>query len=125
MELTITGRHVDVTEAMRDHARSRTDRLSEHFLRLFRMRVTLDIDNGAHTAEIIASPRRGNPLVACGRARDMYAAIDAAADKMEGELRRLKDRVKDHRARRPAKGAAAAEGGPPAGTAEQPPEEKA
>jgi putative sigma-54 modulation protein len=101
VDLTVTGRHVDVTEAMRDHARQRTDRLSEHFIHLNRMQVTLDMDGGSHVVEIIATPRRGDPLIAHGRTEDMYAAIDQAADKIEEQLRRLKERTKDKRQRRP------------------------
>ena len=125
MDLTITGRHVEITDAMRDYARQRTDRLSEHFLRLSRLRVMLTMDNGAHTVEFIATPRRGNPLVARGRANDMYAAINVAADKMEAELRKLKDRVKEHRVRQPATETAEATGGAAAEKAPPPDQEKA
>jgi len=100
VQLTITGRHVDVTDAMRDYARQRAERLSDHFLRLNRMQVTLDINNGAYEAEFIAVPRRGRSLVAHARTGGMYKAIDAAADRLEQQLRRLKEKVKDHRNRR-------------------------
>jgi putative sigma-54 modulation protein len=99
VDLTVTGRHIDVTEAMREHARQRTDRLSEHFIHLNRMQVTLDMDGGAHVVEMIASPRRGDPIISRGHTEDMYSAIDMAADKMEEQLRRLKERTKDKRQR--------------------------
>ena len=99
MQVSISGRHMNVTHAMREHARQRGERLAEHFIPVTRLQVTLDVDGKAHIVEMIASLSRGDPLVAHASTEDMYGAIDLAAEKLEHQLRRLKDRVRDHRRR--------------------------
>jgi len=99
LQVSISGRHVNVTHAMREHARQRGERLAEHFIPVTRLQVTLDIDGKAHVVEMIASMSRGDPLVAHASTEDMYSAIDLAAEKLEHQLRRLKDKVRDHRPR--------------------------
>ena len=99
MDVSISGRHVDVTEAMREHAKQRGEQLAEHFMPVARFQVTLDIDGKAHAVEMIASMSRGDPLVAHASTEDMYSAIDLAAEKLEHQLRRLKDKIRHHRPR--------------------------
>ncbi len=99
MQVSISGRHVDVTNAMREHAQQRGERLGDHFMPIDRLQVTLEIDGKAHAVEMIASMQKGDPLVAHSRTEDMYSAIDLAAEKLEHQLRRLKDKVRRHRPR--------------------------
>ena len=103
MRITITGRHVDVTEAMREHARERLERLADNFARLTHVEATLDIDNAKHAVELVAKIARGAPHVVRARTADMYSAIDAAADKLEAQLRKEKEKVKERRIHRSGK----------------------
>jgi len=110
LEVSISGRHVAVTDAMREHARERVQRLERYSPHLTRARVTLSIEGDRHMAEIVASVKRRGRLVAKSETHDMYQSIDQAMVKVEKQLHKLEDRVKDRREgarqKRPAEPAA-------------------
>lgn len=95
MDVTISGRHVDVTDAMREHARERIEKLERFSPHIMRARVTLAIEGDRHTAEIIVSIPRKGELVAKCETLDMYQSIDLATDKMETQLHKVEERARD------------------------------
>jgi len=97
VDLTISGRHVDVTDAMRAHARERVSRLQKYSPNLMRARVTLSIQGERHIAEIVATVRGRSELVAKCESHDMYLSIDRAAEKVEKQIHRLEERARERR----------------------------
>ena len=97
MEVIISGRHVAVTDAMRDRARERTEKLAEASTHLMRAKVTLSIESGRQIAEIICSVRKHGEIVAKCESHDMYAAIDDAVAKIEKQIRKIEDRYRTQR----------------------------
>ncbi len=97
MELIISGRHVDVTDAMREHARSRAEKLGRVSNHLMHMTVTLGIEGERHTAEIIAKTRGKGEVVAKSVSHDMYTSIDQVISKVEKQLQKVEARYKDRR----------------------------
>ena len=97
MDIRISGRHVAVTDAMREHARERVEKLERYSAHLMHVEVTLSIEGERHTAEIVAAFRKKGEVVAKCETHDMYQAIDQAISKLETQLRRLESRVKDRR----------------------------
>ena len=97
MEVSISGRHVDVTDAMRDHARDRVRKMERYSPHLTSLSVTLGIEGDRHTAEVIAHVRRKGDVVARSETHDMYQAIDQAAEKLEKQLLRIEQKAKDRR----------------------------
>ena len=96
MNLVVAGRHVDVTEAMKNYARQKVEKLSKYFNRLSSVKVTMDIEAGKHSVEIVATAVKGATLVAHHKDDDMYAAIDLATAKLERQLKRLKEKLQKH-----------------------------
>lgn len=93
--LTIMGRNVYVTEAMKNYAfdkLSKIDRFHNHVLDLH---VTLDIQKLEHSCVIILSFDHFRVKVAAS-STDMYASIDKAVDKLQAKIRRWKSRIQDH-----------------------------
>jgi putative sigma-54 modulation protein len=99
MEIAISGRHIALTDAMREHVSGKLRHLDKYADLVLRYQATLSTDADKSVAEVIASVRRGANLVAEARAGDMYKAIDGAMAKMEQQLRRHKERLKGHRAK--------------------------
>ena len=97
MHVRISGRHVAVTDAMRQHARDRVQRLERYSHHIMHVGVTLSIEADRHTAEIVASVRKKGELVAKAESHDMYQSVDQAADKMEKRLHKLEGRAKGRR----------------------------
>ena len=96
MRILITGRHVGVTEAMKEYAREKVSKLEKIHDRLTRLEVTMDVDHDAHRVEIVADAPRGVRLVGKAEGPDMYAAVDLAEEKLSSQLRRVKQRLTDH-----------------------------
>lgn len=94
MELNITCRHLDLTEGIRDHVSDRVTRLEQYSHHINRLQVTLDLEGDEHRAEMIVSGVRGVTLVGEDVAPDMYAAIDAAVDKLIRQLKKHNTKIR-------------------------------
>ena len=91
------GRHDHITERMQAHAAKKMARLSRLGDRLLRIEVVADHAHKNPEIELIAHMRRGAPLVARDRGGSFSATIDLVVEKMETQLRKLKERRKDHK----------------------------
>jgi putative sigma-54 modulation protein len=105
LDVTISGRHVDVTDAMRDHAREQVAKLERHSSHLMRATVTLAIEGERHLAEVIGVIRGKSDVVGKHESHDMYLSIDQAAAKVERQLQKLEAKYHDHRGRVPPRSA--------------------
>jgi len=104
MKITVTGRHLPVTDELRELAECKVGRLERHFERLARVEVVVDEEGkaGSYSVEMIAHPSRGTPLVSRSSEASLSAALEAATGKMDRQLVRLKDRKTERRRRKPA-----------------------
>ena len=97
MDVTISGRHVAVTDAMREHARQRAEKLEALSQHLMHVKITLSIESARQIAEVIASVRQHGEMVAKSESHDMYGAIDQAIAKIEKQLHKIEDRYRTKR----------------------------
>jgi putative sigma-54 modulation protein len=103
MQVNITFRHLDPTEALKSHAREKVEHVQRYIDRPSGAHVVLYVENLQHHADI--TMKAGSFLVR-GQARspDMYASIDQAAEKIEKQLKKHKERIKNHKSPVPANG---------------------
>lgn len=96
MNLDITGHHIDVTPALRDYVVSKLDRLERHFDNVTNTHVILTVEKTTrHKAEATIH-LSGSTVYADVEDENMYAAIDALADKLDRQVLRHKEKMKDH-----------------------------
>jgi len=95
METSISGRHLTVTDEMRQHVEQRFARLTTDCPSLTSANVVIESERGFHVAEGHVHGKHLN-LDATARTNDVYASIDQAIDKLEKQLRRHLDRTKNH-----------------------------
>jgi ribosomal subunit interface protein len=98
MQTTITTRHCEVSEPLRERAITVMERLGNLASRPMKMTVVFDADGIQQTVELRLHVARGEILVAKGEGADHRTALDRAEDK----LRRQVERVSDRRRTRPA-----------------------
>ena len=98
MEVTVVGRHVRVTEGVKEYAKDKADRM-ERF-RLHKVEVILSNEATRYKAEWIASTKSGKSFVSHAEFDDLHGAIDLAADKLESQLSKTKGKVREKRVRR-------------------------
>lgn len=97
----ITGRHVQVTEAIRNYAESKIGHLHLDYPRIIEAHVILDVQKYRQSAEIILHCSNHITLDATTETDDMYASIDGAIDKIAQQMRKYKTRIlRSHRPRR-------------------------
>jgi putative sigma-54 modulation protein len=95
MQLNITGHHVETTPALRAYVTEKMQRLTRHFDHVISINVILKVEKLEQVAEGTVNAG-GKTLFATDTAMDMYAAIDGLIDKLDRQVRRLKDRLRDH-----------------------------
>ncbi len=99
MDITISARHMDLTDAMDVHIRERIEKLPRYDDHIISIDVTLDDDAAQEHVEIIARCHK-DVLVTKSRGHDLYAAIDDAFDKLERRVTKLHDKLTEKRPRR-------------------------
>ncbi|MEJ2345125.1 MAG: ribosome-associated translation inhibitor RaiA [Gammaproteobacteria bacterium] len=98
MQINITGHHVEITAALRDYVTGKMDRLERHFDHVTDVHVILSVEKLRHKAEATMH-LSGNSVYADATEDDMYAAIDALADKLDRQVKRHKEKLTDHHRR--------------------------
>ena len=96
MNIVVKARHMDATESIRQHVESRAAKLSRYYDRIKSVEVILDMEAEKSVVEIIAQVARRHTFVATARDDDMYASVDQCMNKVAEQLRRYKDKVRDH-----------------------------
>ncbi len=91
MRFTISGKNIEVTNALRDVATSKLGKLEKYFSEDTEAQVTLSVLKKNHIIEVTV-PIKGSLIRAEEEAESMYAAIDLVVDVLERQL--LKHRKK-------------------------------
>jgi putative sigma-54 modulation protein len=98
LPITVTGRHVSVTEAMRDYAQKKVAGLHLDYPRIIEAKVLLNVEQDRHIAEIILFCANHIVIEADTTTSDMYASIDETISKIARRMRKHKTRMlKSHR----------------------------
>jgi putative sigma-54 modulation protein len=93
MHVEITGRHVDVTEAIKEYARKKIQKIADEFRAVESVHVILDVQKFNHIAEVVVQGKHHMHLDAREVSPDMYASIDLVSDKMLKQLRKNHDKI--------------------------------
>lgn len=101
MQLQITGRHVEITDAIREFIDNKFSKLERHFDHITQVHVILSVEKNIHQAEAKVNIS-GGEIFAHNEAENMYASIDALIDKLDRQLIKHKEKIKDHSATRPS-----------------------
>jgi putative sigma-54 modulation protein len=95
MQVTITGHHLDVTDALREYVNNKFERLERHFEQVTNIDVILTVEKLVQKAEATI-PVNGSKIFANAEDQDMYAAIDALVDKLDRQIIKRKEKVTNH-----------------------------
>lgn len=109
MQVVISTRHGEISEQERAAARERCAKLARYERRLSRVELTLADEKNRWEGEALASIDRADPVHARAEGGDPRTVVDLLADRMERQLKRLRERHTDHQA--PPAGATPDDGG--------------
>ncbi len=96
MQVSVTGRHVEVTEAMKQHVEDKIAKIKRHFDHVTDVHVILTVEKLEQKAEATVQIS-GAKLFADDVQADMYAAIDNMVDKLDRQIIKHKEKVQAHR----------------------------
>lgn len=99
LTIHITGRHVSVTEPIKEYARRKIENIGMEFPRLHDAHMILDVEKHRQTAELVL--HCGNHIVIEARAEseDLYASIDEVVARVSRQLRKAKTKIQRHQPR--------------------------
>jgi putative sigma-54 modulation protein len=97
LDLRVTGRHVDVSDEMKQHLNDRIERLTKHFNGVHRVDAVVSTEGSGMKVEMVVHAVRGVTLAAEAVGVSVEAAIDQVLDRMDRQIKKLKERIKDRR----------------------------
>ena len=95
MNLTISGHHLELTPAIREYITTKLELITRHFDHVIDINVLLGVEKLRQKAEVTVN-LRGKVLHVEASESDLYAAIDAMTDKLDRQVVKYKETLKDH-----------------------------
>lgn len=95
MTIMVSGRHVSVTDEMKDYAESKLKAILEDKHKITNVKIVLDLQKTRHKAEIIVHGKNLN-IEADSESYDMYESIDDALGKIDRQISKYFDKKQDH-----------------------------
>ena len=96
MQINLSGRHLNITPALRSYVATKFNRIERHFDHVIPAHVVLSVEKERKKAEASIHVNRGN-LFADAEHNDMYAAIDRLIDKLDRQVKKHKEKLSNHR----------------------------
>ncbi|MCP4697633.1 MAG: ribosome-associated translation inhibitor RaiA [Gammaproteobacteria bacterium] len=96
MQLNLSGHHIDITPALRSYVSEKIERLERHFDKVTNVHVVLSVQKVRQKAEATLHASGGANLFANAEHEDMYAAIDSLTDKLDRQIKKHKEKIKNH-----------------------------
>lgn len=99
MEIKVSGRNINVGDALTTHVEERLDQIADkYFTRSIDAQTVFNKEGHLYRADVSLHPNQGISLQSRGEAAEPYAAFEEAAERVEKQLRRYKRRLKNHHA---------------------------
>ena len=98
MQINVSGQQIEITDPLRDYVSEKIGRIQKHFDHVTNTNVVLHFEKkkNRHSAEATINAK-GARLHADCEGDDMYAVIDALADKNDRQVLRHKEKLSAHR----------------------------
>ena len=93
LPITVTVRHEQVTDSLREYARKKIEGLHLDYPKIIEAKAILDVQKNRQIAEIILFCTNHITIEAHTEGRDMYAALDETIEKIARRMRKHKTRL--------------------------------
>jgi len=96
MEVTVTFRHMEPTDVLRNYAIEKVTKLTKYVEKMTEANIVLSLEKHRHIADVTINVNR---LTINGReeTNDMHSAIDLVMDKIERQVKKYKDKIRNHK----------------------------
>ena len=96
MQVSITGRHVNVSDNVKAHVEDKLERCLGVFPRIESVRVILEEENRDQVSEVIIQGSNHIRITAKESSENLYDAIDRSIEHAERQMRKHRDKIQDH-----------------------------
>lgn len=111
MNIVVNGKNIDLTEGLVNYAKEKFQKLGQYFEHILEIDVTLSVDKvkSKEKRQVcdVTIWANGNVMRASEASEDLYASIDMVLDKLERQVKKFKEKLKDRPKRQSAKQAEA------------------
>lgn len=97
MSIEITARHMDGAPEAKTYAEEKAEKLMELFPRVEHIHVILDVEKHRQEAEIVVQAKNRIRVEASETSDDLINSVDVAFERAEKQLRKLREKIQDHR----------------------------
>jgi len=96
MNIIVTGRHIEVTPALKSYAEKKVARFDRYLSNISEAVVTISVEKYRHKVEVLLKAN-GVLIQAEGITGDVYSSIDEVAEKLERQIKKYKEKLVTHR----------------------------
>lgn len=96
MQLAVTFRHMEPSDALRDYAHDKLSRVEKYMDSVLEANVVLSVEKFRHTADITILSD-GHKINGQEQTEDMYSAIDMVVDKIERQIKRHRQKIRNRK----------------------------
>lgn len=104
MQITVLGRHMEITEALKNYAMERFEKLDRYLPRNTQVMITLSVVKKVHHIAEASIKANGVLVQASEETEEMYSSIDLLLEKIERRLRKYKEKLSDYKHQAPRTG---------------------
>lgn len=97
MQITVVGRHMEITDALKHYATERFEKLGKYLPPNSHATITLSVVKKVHHIAEAAIKANGLLVQASEETAEMYSSIDLLLEKMDRRIRKYKERISDHK----------------------------
>jgi putative sigma-54 modulation protein len=97
MQVTVMGRNIDATDALKQYATEKFSRLDKYLPQSVQAVITLSVVKKVHHIAEASIKSNGVLIQASEETEEMYSAIDLLVGKIERRVRRYKEKLVDHK----------------------------
>ena len=97
MVIRVSGRHMDVTDALKTYAETKTGKLTRYYDRIQEIEVIFNNKKDSIGVEVQVNGEHKNLFIAHADGSDAYGGIDACVDKLERQLADHHKKVKNRK----------------------------
>jgi putative sigma-54 modulation protein len=102
VQINISARHGHLSPGTQEKIHEKVEGIRRFFDRLTAIQVTVNLEHReSPTLELCVSAEHHDDFVATVQADSVLAALDGAMEKVEQQLRKFKERLKEHKATAP------------------------
>ena len=96
MEITVTFRHIDASESLKAYAEEKMSKMDKYFDFPVEAHIVLAVEKFRRSADVTLNVN-GTLIKGVVETEDMYSAIDQVMDKIEKQVKRNREKIRDHR----------------------------